>query len=94
MRREVGAGGYPCRFQRGGEGDGGSPLAVSPDDLDDTEALLGLTKKREEALDTFQAEGNLAAAVELLADTGKAGEGESGARFARRRVRDTLRGGG
>lgn len=94
MRREVGSRGYAGRLERRGESDGGRAFPVGADDLGDTEAVLRVAEEREEPFDAVEAEGNVAAAVELFAYPRKAGKGVSGAGFTRGRARDTLRAGG
>jgi hypothetical protein len=71
VRREVGARGYTSHLQRGGECDGRRALAVGADNLRDPHGTLRVSEELEEGLDALQAQGDVAATVEFVADVGE-----------------------
>jgi hypothetical protein len=71
VRRKVGSRGEPGRLERRGEGDRGRPLAVGAYYLGDLERALGVAEQPEQGLDALEAEGDVAPAVQLVADGGE-----------------------
>jgi hypothetical protein len=71
VRREVGARGEPSRLERRGEGDRGRPLAVGAYNLGDLERALGVAEQLQQGRDPLEAEGDVAPAIQLVADGGE-----------------------